>query len=227
MQYALLLVLGAATGIAMRRIVLLRRCGFLQSARRLYLGAGLLLGGSAYAAMALQEIILLMSRQLTWRNALPLHLCSLMGLLTLPMLLSRRRLLWHLSLYLGLPGALMALLFPAVLETPWPRLTELAFHTMHCCVFLAPLLPLSLGARPASRGAVWALLFLGLHACVALGVNAITGGNYLFLNGSPIPWMNRWGLTAWRMMLAMAAIAVLAAEAFIIFLLQQKRGWSK
>ena len=106
MQWALLTVLGAVTGLGMRRIVLWRRCGVLPAARRLYLALSLFLGGGAYLAMAVQETVLLLSGQLTWRNALPLHLCSVMGLFTLPMLLSRRRLLWHLSLYLGLPGAL-------------------------------------------------------------------------------------------------------------------------
>lgn len=226
MQYALLLVLAAVTGLAMRRIVLWRRCGFIQSARRLYLGMSWLLGGGAYAAMATQEIILLLCGKLSWHNALPLHLCSAMGLLTLPMLLTRNRMLWHFSLFLGLPGAAMALLFPAVLETPWPRLTALAFHAMHCCVFLAPLLPLALGARPAPWGAAWSLLFLAIHACVALGVNALTGGNYLFLSGAPIAWMNQWGMTAWRVILAMLAMAVLATEAFIVFWLREKRGWS-
>lgn len=226
MQFALLIVLGAVMGMGMRRITLWRRCGCNPPAMRLYLTLSWLVGGSAYAAMAVQEAVLLLSGQLHWRNALPLHLCSLMGVLTLPMLISRRRMLWHLSLYLGLPGALMALLFPAVLETPWPRVTELAFHTMHCCVFLAPLLPLSLGQRPSPWGAVWSLGFLALAACVALGVNALTGGNYLFLNFSPLSWMNQWGLTAWRLMLALAALAVLAVEAFIVFLLQRKRGWS-
>ncbi|MBE5804833.1 MAG: TIGR02206 family membrane protein [Clostridiales bacterium] len=226
MQYALLVMLGTVVGLIMRRIALWRRCGYTRAARRLYLGTSWLLGGGAYAAMATQEGILLASGQLAWSNALPLHLCSLMGLLTLPMLLTRRRILWHISLYLGLPGALMALLFPAVLETPWPRATELAFHTMHCCVLLAPLLPFSLGVRPSPRGVAWALISLALLTCVALGANAVTGGNYLFLNGSPIGWMNRWGLGAWRGALAALVLTVLASEAFAVFLLQQKRGWS-
>lgn len=227
MQYALLVMLSIALGQGMRRIALWRRCGYVQAARRMYLACAWLLGGGAYAAMALQEALLALSGQLTWRNALPLHLCSAMGLLSLPMLLSRRRLLWYGSLYLGLPGALMALLFPAVLSTPWPRLTELAFHTMHCCVLLSPLLPLSLGMRPEPRGAAWALLMLLLLSCVALTANALTGGNYFFLNGSPIAWMNQWGLPAWRAILAAGAAAVLAGEELIVYLLKRKRGWSK
>ena len=226
MQYALLTVLGALVGIGMRRIVLWRRCGVVKAARRAYLLGAWLLGGGALLAMAVQEGVLLCSGQLHWRNALPLHLCSAMGLLALPMLLTRSPRLWSLSLYLGMPGAALALLFPAVLQTPWPRLTELAFHALHCCVLLSPLLPLSLGLRPSPRGVWWALGFLALLALTALGANVLTGGNYLFLEQSPIPWMNQWGASVWRGMLAALALLVLATEGVLVSILQQKRGWS-
>lgn len=226
MQYALLTMLAVLLGAAMRRIVLWRRCGVPRAARRLYTLCAWLVGGGAWLAMAVQEGVLLLGGLMDWHNALPLHLCSAMGVITLPMLLTRRRLLWHWSLYLGMPGALMALVFPAVLETPWPRLTEVAFHLLHCCVLLAPLLPLSLGLRPSPRGAWWALLFLILLALTALGVNALTGGNYLFLQGSPIGWMNRWGLRGWRTLLAALSLTVLAAEAAIIHLINNNPGRS-
>lgn len=224
MAFALLVLLGTAMGLCIRRIRLLRACGYVLAARRLYQQCAWALGGGAYAAMLVQEVILLAAGKLTWRNGLPLHLCSLMGLLCLPMLLSRKPLLWQLSLYLGLPGALLALLFPAVAETPWPRLTELAFFAMHCCILLAPLLPLCLGQRPTPLGALWAFGALVLMACSALAVNALTGGNYFFLNGSPFPWMNRWGITAWRVTLACVSALVLLGEGVLVRVYQAKRG---
>lgn len=220
MQYALLIVTGAALGITMRRIVFWRRCGYMRSAMRLYHRSAWLLGGAAYTSMAVQEIILLLSGSLSWGTALPLHLCSLMGVLSLPMLLTRQRTLWHFSLYLGLPGAVMALLFPAILRTPWPEATALAFHTLHCAVVLSPLLPLSLGMQPSPWGAASSFLFLLLLACVATGVNALTGGNYLFLelpaDGTPLSWMARHGLGAYRLTLAGTAAAALAAEGALV-----------
>lgn len=222
MAFALLVLLGAALGLCIRRIRLLQACGYVLAAKRLYRRCAWALGGGAYAAMLVQEGILLAAGKLTWRNGLPLHLCSLMGLLCLPMLLSRKALLWQLSLYLGLPGALLALIFPAVVETPWPRLTEVAFCIMHCCVLLSPLLPLCLGERPTVMGVLWALGALVLMGCTALTANALTGGNYLFLNGSPIPWMNHWGLAAWRVMLACAALLVLLGEGVLVRICQSK-----
>lgn len=228
MPFALLMVLSAALWAAMRRIVFLRRCGLFPASQRLYRRAAWGLGLTAYIAMAVQEAALFFSRQLTWGNALPLHLCSLMGVLTLPMLLSGHGFLWHVSLYLGPPGALLALLFPAVLPTPWPRLTETAFHLLHCMVVLSPLLPLSLGQTPRPTGAVWAGLFLLLHGLCALGVNALTGGNYLFLSqpasGTPLALLAEQGLTVYRLCLGALAALVLGLEALIIFLCTKNRG---
>ena len=227
MQFALLAMLAALAGLGMRRMVLWRRCGVLPAVRRLYGLCAWLLGGGAWAAMLVQQGVMIFAGLSSWRSSLPLHLCSMVGLLTLPMLLTRSRWMWHVCLYLGMPGALMALLFPAVLETPWPRLTEVAFHLMHCCILLAPLLPLALGMEPQPRGAGTALLALLLLAFAATAANAVTGGNYLFLNGSPIGWMNQWGLTVWRIALAVLALMVLGAEALTVYILTRKqRGWS-
>lgn len=227
MQYALLIVMGTALGMTMRRIVFWRRCGYYKTARRLYLRAAWTLGGAAYAAMAVQELVLLLCGKLSWRTGLPLHLCSMMGLLTLPMLLTGRRLLWHWSLFLGLPGALMAILFPSILSTPWPEVTTLAFHTLHCAVALSPLLPLSVGHQPSPWGAASSMIFLLLFGCVALGVNALTGGNYLFLNlpiaGTPLSSLARGGLALYRIALAAICAAVLAMEAALV-MVWQRRG---
>lgn len=224
MAFALLAFLAMVLGLCVRRIRLLLACGYARAARRLYRLCALALGGGCYAAMLVQETLLLRVGLLTWRSGLPLHLCSLMGLLSLPMLVSRSSLLWHLSLFLGLPGALLALVFPAVVDTPWPHWTALAFAAMHGCVALSPLLPLCLGARPRPIGALWAFGALVMMACAALVANALTGGNYLFLNGAPIPWMNQWGLAAWRALLAGLATLVLLAEGLLARLIQIKRG---
>ena len=226
MQLALLCVTGAALFAVMRRIVFLRGCGCPAPARRLYMRAAWCLGITAYAAMAAQELILLLDGRLRWSNALPLHLCSLMGLLTLPMLLTRRRMLWHWSLFLGIPGAALALLFPSILETSMPEVTALAFHLLHCTVLLAPLLPLSLGMRPRPSGAVCSMLFLLVLGFIDLGVNTLTGGNYLFLeapaSGTPLAWMACRGVAAYRLMLAGAALLVLGAEALVVWLARRK-----
>lgn len=227
MQYGLLVVMGTVMGVTMRRVVFLRRQGFPGAARRLYRRAALVMGLAAWAAMAAQEAMLLGADLLTWRTGLPLHLCSLMGVLLLPMLLSGSTFLWHVSLFLGLPGGLMAVLFPSVVQTPWPQWMHLAFHTLHCMVVLAPLLPLSLGRLPSPVGAVQAGLFLAVLALVDLAVNHLTGGNYLFLSlpaaGTPLSALARHGVGVYRLSLGTLCALLLLAEAAVVRLTTLRR----
>lgn len=210
-----------------RKIRRLRQTGTAAAAGRLYRLGAWLLGGTILAAMAVQETILLLSGLLTWQTGLPLHLCSLLGLLTLPALLTRRETLLDALLLAGVPGALLALLFPAALTTPWPRLTLAAFHTLHAGLVCAPLLPLSDGWRPGPRSALraWGLLLVAGSA--ALIANRLTGGNYLFLSepvaGTPLMCLSGWGRGPYRLLLTALAGGVLALESWGLRLLQRAR----
>ena len=223
MQWAILAVMGILVGAVMRRVVSLRARGTVRDAERLYRRAAWALGLTVYAAMAVQEGVLLASGMLTWRTGLPLHLCSMMGVLSLPMLLTGRRFLWHLSLFLGLPGAALALIFPAVLSTPWPLTTELSFFVTHAGLVLAPILPLCLGRRPSPRGAAEAGLFLLGMGALVMVVNDRLDSNYLFVNGAipgtPLVWLSHWGEAGYRAMLAALVMILLALEAACVRLI--------
>ena len=206
-----------------RRLFLLWQTDAEKTALRLYRRAAWLLGGTILTAMAMQEVILLLAGQLSWATGLPLHLCSLMGILTLPALLTRRDTLLSALLYAGMPGAALALVFPAVADTPWPRLTGFLFCLMHAGIAFSPLLPLSLGWRPRPLGAMKAgLLLLGAGAA-ASAANGLTGGNYLFLagpvTGTPLMLLGGGSSVVYRLLLAALAILLLSGEAAIVFLL--------
>lgn len=181
-----------------------------------------LLGLMIAAAMLTQEVILLLSGMLTWAAGLPLHLCSLMGVLTLPTLLSRSRTLRSAALFVGVPGAALALIFPAVLQTPWPHLTAFAFHTLHAGLLCAPWLIIARGWQPVPADAWRAGLVLLIAAAAAMAVNPLTGGNYLFLAypiaGTPLAWLGQWGIWPYRGLLAVLAGLTLAAGALIVSL---------
>lgn len=198
----------------------LRRAPSAGTALRLYRRTAWGLGCVILLAMAAQEVILLLAGQLTWATALPLHLCSLMGVTALPALLSRRDTLLHALFYAGLPGALLALAFPAVAQTPWPGWTAFFFHLMHAGLVCAPLLPWLTGWRPRPEGALQAWLFLLGAGAMAMAVNALTGGNYLFLSGpvagTPLMALARWGRPVYRLLLALLAAALLAGEGLIV-----------
>lgn len=197
------------------------------AAWRLYRRLSVFLGTVIILSMAAQETLLYLSGQLHWSTGLPLHLCSLMGVIALPALMTRRDTLLHVLLCAGLPGAALALLFPAVAVTPWPRLTAFFFCLMHAGVALAPLLPLSLGWRPRPSGAFSAFLFLLAAGCLAALINRLTGGNYLFLAGpvagTPLVLLHRWGGHVYRLLLALLAALLLTGEAALISLLTRRR----
>ncbi|MBE5768945.1 MAG: hypothetical protein E7333_05055 [Clostridiales bacterium] len=218
-QFALLTAMAAAVGMTMRRISSLRKTGREQAAGRLYRRASLMLGLGAWAALVVQEGVLAYSGLMNWRTALPLHLCSVMGLLTLPMLLARSPFLWHSALLLGLPGGLAALIFPAMLTTSAPFVTALGFHWLHATLAVAPLMPFALGRRP-SRACVWhAWTLLIALGCLCLVANHLTGGNYLFLSvpvaGTPLEALAQGGLRAYRLSLMALAGVLLIAQGFV------------
>lgn len=212
---------------ACRRIRFWQRMGMPLAARRRYRIAAAGLGGLILTAMAMQELILLKAGLLTWQTGLPLHLCSLMGLLTLPMLWTRHPLLLNAAFFAGIPGATLALVFPAVVDTPWPRMTALAFDALHAGLVCAPFLPMAMGWRPQPVGALGAWWTLLLAACTASLINGLTGANYLFLagpvDGTPLMLLARWGSRVYRLLLMTLTTLVLAGEAALLRLLQRLR----
>lgn len=218
MQYLLLLFVLALT---------LQACRCIRREKRLYRRTAWAMGLLVAVSMLVQELLLLHSGLLTWATGLPLHLCSLLGTLTLPMLLTSHPFLRSAALLLGMPGALLALIFPAIQPTSWPRLTALAFHTLHTGLFCAPLLPLAAGWRPRPTDALLAGLFLLLAGTAAMLVNPLTGGNYLFLAGpiagTPLARLAQWGVWPYRVLLALLASLLLTAEALLLTVIPSEK----
>lgn len=226
MQFGLLIVLGTALGLMMRRITLLRRQGLMPIARRLYLRTAWSMIAAVWVSMLTQELILLLDGRLTWQTGLPLHLCSAMGVLLAPMLLCGSIPLWHAALYLGVPGGLAALIFPSIIASSWPQAMRLAFYMTHCMIVLAPLLPMSLGYAPHPLGTLHALGFLLLLGFTALAINGITGANYLFLSlpagGTPLALLAGGSVAAYRLALLAIAGFVLLLEGLAVWLWRRR-----
>lgn len=228
MQAAMLVMLGALAGYEMRRMTFLRRCGYPRAALRRYKRLSLMLGLTIWGAMLCQEAVLLLSGSLHWQTGLPLHLCSLAGVLTLPMLLTGSSVLWHFALCLGLPGAVLALIYPAIPQTAHPMLARASFCLLHAGLVIAPMLPFALGRRPTLRGAGEAWLALMVLGAAAMAVNGLLGSNYLFLRapvpGTPLEWLARGGLGRYRLRLASASALLLLVEGLLARKLWGMRG---
>ena len=185
--------------------------------------AGRLLAWASAAAAALTPLCMGIQIFLLWRmgladvgTVLPLHLCSFMGILTPFMLFSRSAGLLEFALYLGVPGAAAALVFPAVLPSPWPILMQGAFFSMHSLIVLAPFLRMAGGVRPRPGALGRVFLWGNLLLAVVAGFNAAFHTNYFFLRsapmGTPLYDLERMGRAAYVAALEMAALMILKAE---------------
>ena len=148
----------------------------------------------AASLMTTESLLLVQGR---WREALPLHLCSLSALcaLALPAAGGQGRL--DFLFYLGMPGALLALLFPAPALSRWQALLDASYYTTHALILLMPLVCLSAGRRIRRGRALRLFCAMQGAALCAYAVNLRLGTDYLFLMappaGTPLEVVFSWG----------------------------------
>ena len=147
-------------------------------ALRHWMAAGLAL------AMAAQLWLLRMEGLLTLETGLPLHLCGLFGVLSIPLLYTKTPWLYELSAFLAAPAALSALAFPAVVPCRYPTLMLLAFSQLHALVALSPVYLWRMG-KPLPTDPRRALVLGSGYLLLISAFNRATGANYLFLRSAP------------------------------------------
>jgi len=142
------------------------------------------LSAALFLCMVCQLRLLWLDGLLNTQTALPLHLCSFSAIISILLCLRFQADLYHFLLLLGLPGALLALLFPAVTPCSHPLLMRNAFFHLHVLI-IAVTLYLKAQEKPLPTNPKRVFLlgngFLLLAACV----NRITGSNYMFLHAAP------------------------------------------
>ncbi|HZU15132.1 MAG TPA: TIGR02206 family membrane protein [Candidatus Dormibacteraeota bacterium] len=145
-------------------------------------------------------------------DGLPLQLCDAAGLVSVAALWWRRRLLVEIAYFVGLGGALQALIMPYVPE-PFPNWLFFQYYVAHGGVVAAALF-LVVGMRIEPRpGAVprMALLTAAYAALVGI-VDVATGADYLYLlRPPPVPTLlDLLGPWPWRVgAVALIGLAVL------------------
>lgn len=202
MQWILLMVWGGGVALCPKERLSLARHA---------VAAGLI------ASMLTQEALLWADGMLNLQTGLPLHLCGLAGVLSIPLLYRARGGAVHgLIAYLAAPAAAAVLFFPAVMQCSHPMLMGLAFFRLHVLVALVPFLlwrmqkPLPVNPRGA--------LVLGNGYLLAVeGVNTLLHTNYLFLRaapaGTPLAWLMGRGKGVYVAALEVTAMALAACLA--------------
>lgn len=156
-----------------------------------------------------------------WRETIPLHLCSISALMAFAAAMGHGGegvvdFLW----YLGLPGALLALVFPAPAQSRCQVLMNASYIMTHLLIVLIPLGLMRAGrmARPG-RTVQMMLALQGIALC-AFAVNEAVGTNYLFLRlppaDSPLVDVYSWGYPVYLMALEGMMFAVCAVQSWLL-----------
>lgn len=146
-----------------------------------YTAAGLLLANEA-----VWHVWNWSTGQWSVRTMLPLHLCSVMVYVSAAALVWKREWLYEPLYFLGISGAFQALLTPDVGRFGFPHYRFFQCFLSHGLIVSAPVyLTLVEGLRPTWASFRRTILAGNLYLVGVGAVNAIVGGNYLFIARKP------------------------------------------
>jgi hypothetical integral membrane protein (TIGR02206 family) len=120
-----------------------------------------------------------------FRIHLPLHICALTSILSAISLISGSKRLPHLIVFWAIGGALQALVTP---DAPfgWPHFRYIQTNVHHgLIVFSGAYYLVVERVRPTIKTLLWAALITNLYLGAIMAFNALSGSNYLYVNGPP------------------------------------------
>lgn len=118
-------------------------------------------------------------------HSLPFQLCSIMMWLSAALLLTRSRKLYEITFFLGIMGAMQALLTPN-LDATFPEYRYFHFFIAHGAIIGASIfLTVVEGYRPRVTSVFRAIGWLHILAIPAAIANKLTGSNFMFLARKP------------------------------------------
>ncbi len=119
-------------------------------------------------------------------DSLPFQLCSISLFLSIIMLITRSYFLFEVTYFLGIGGALQAMLTPE-LAYDFPHYRYFHFFLAHIVIILASLYMLWYeNFRPTGKSVWKAFVALNVIAFIVFFINKETGGNYMFLARKPM-----------------------------------------
>ena len=142
----------------------------------------------------LMGILLLLSMLVTtallvvqgrWQEAIPLHLCSVSALLAAVLSFKKSPAILDFLWYLGMPGAVLALIFPAPASSVMQPLFTAGYVVTHALIAAIPLIAFAMGEEPRRGTAPTQLMALQPLALTAFFVNRALGTDFLFLAAPP------------------------------------------
>jgi hypothetical integral membrane protein (TIGR02206 family) len=118
-------------------------------------------------------------------QSLPFQLCSIMMWLSAALLLTRSRKLYEITFFIGILGAVQALLTPN-LDAAFPQFRFFQFFLAHGAIIGASVFLTAVeGYRPRLSSMFKAIGWLHVLAVPAAVTNYFTGSNFMFLTRKP------------------------------------------
>lgn len=147
----------------------------------------------------------------TWGwYALPFQLCTITLWASVFVLLTRSRRGYEIAFFLGILGALQALLTPYLTVTA-PDFRYYHFFLAHIGIIAASVYMTAVeGYRPTVRSVFRAFVWLNVFAVTAAVANRLTGYNFMFLAGKPQTSSMLDALAPWPWYIAQLELVALA-----------------
>jgi hypothetical integral membrane protein (TIGR02206 family) len=124
--------------------------------------------------------------QWTLQTMLPLHLCSALVWASAYVLLTRSYGVYEFAYFLGLAGAVQALLTPDAGIYGYPHFHFFQVILSHGSIFTAAIyMTFVEGYRPTWRSLGKVIVYGNLYALVVFGINLVLRSNYLFILRPP------------------------------------------
>lgn len=119
------------------------------------------------------------------RSSLPFELCSIASILAGIMLLTKNRFLCEILYFIGIAGALQAIITPE-LFFGFPQFRYIQFFLDHGLLILAPLYMIALyDYKITFRSLVKAFISINVIAAIVFPINLLLDANYMFLSHKP------------------------------------------
>lgn len=122
----------------------------------------------------------------TIQKMLPLHICSILVWLSAWMLIKKSYRIYEFAYFLGIGGALQALLTPDAGIYGFPHYRFFQTFISHGFIIIAAIyMTLSEEMRPTWKSLLRVLVFANIYMAIVYGINTLIGSNYLYLNHKP------------------------------------------
>jgi hypothetical integral membrane protein (TIGR02206 family) len=121
------------------------------------------------------------------QEMLPLHVCSILVWLSAWMLIKKSYRIFEFAYFLGIGGALQALLTPDIGIYGFPHYRFFQTFISHGFIIIATVyMVVAEEMRPTWKSMLRVAIFGNLYMAAVFGINTLIGSNYLFINHKPL-----------------------------------------